>query len=373
MIEIDTEIFCERLSFVADGAMSRIGGMYQKVCLERGDSGIFLRSFNQVAHSLARVSDEGGEPFRVLFNPDPLSGALSRVEGTLTIEPKGSYLKVSGPADLEHPCYDGEDFIDFPTPEVDPVELSGGEGLSSAMQQVGNAVDENAPNQRFAGVYVGDRHTGGTVHCVGANTTSLIRVEMAGSSAAEEFQGESILPAQSLGQVRALLEGKEELNLYLGDREASFVAETGAVCTRLVADKYPNYPSIMPDPTECQEVVMGLDGFKTALQVCRQYTEDFGAVLLDFNSKKLVVSAAEAKGGAASFEVSIDTPEMGRMRLKCSADRMMEVVKGMEGREITMLVPLQPQPSRVGVSGENEDVDGAVALMVLQPGEELQE
>jgi len=344
--------------------------MYRKVCLEQTGGSLILRSFNQVAHTLAVVSQEGGDPFRVLFDPNPLIGALKRVGGELTIGFSGNHMEVAGPVELRHPCQPGEDFIDFPDPEADPVTVDGGNNLSEAIQQAQNSVDKNAPNQRFAGVYLGDRHTPGKVCCVGANTTSLIEVEMTDSDDADEFEGESILPAQSLDQIRTLLEADEDLNLYLGEREASFVSEVAAVTTRLIADKYPNYPSIMPSGG--QDVRMGRDKFENALRVCQEYTEDFSAVLLDLEEDELVVSAAEAQNGTASMSLEVDTAEMGHMRLKCSADRMLEVVSGMEGREITMIVPIEEQPTRVGISGETEGVSGAVALMMLQPEEEIQ-
>jgi len=372
MIQIDADTFYKRLSYVASGAMQRAGDMYQKVCLERGDSGTFFRSFNQVAHTMAVIDDEGGDPYRLLFDPDPLLGAVKRVEGELTIQPSPNCIKVSGPVEVEHPCFTGEDFIDFPTPESDPVQVEGGENLSEAIQQAENTVDPSAPNQRFAGVYLGDRHTPGTVCCVGANTTSLVEVEMGDSSEAEQFEGETILPAQSLDQIRTLLESDEDVNLYLESRKVFFVTAKGAVVTRLVAEKYPNYPSIMPDEGNCQEVTMGTDKLETALRVCQEYTEDFSAVLLDFSSDKLVVSAAEAEGGTASLDVPVDTPNMGRMRLKGSADRFLEVVSSMEGNEMDMLVPIEEEPTRVGITGEQEGVTGAVALMMIQPEEELQ-
>jgi DNA polymerase III sliding clamp (beta) subunit (PCNA family) len=162
------------------------------------------------------------------------------------------------------------------------------------------------------------------------------------------------------------------VNLYLGEREASFVSEIGAVCTRLVADKYPNYRAIIPDEDECQRIEMPSDKFKTALQVCQEYTEDFSTVFLDFEGETLTVRAAGGEGGSASYEVPIDTTEMGRMRLKCSADRMMEVVKPMKGRTMSLFVPIEAEPTRVRVTGETEGIAGAVALMRLQPKDELE-
>ena len=159
MFDIDASTFHERLSFVKDGAMRKIGGMYQKVCMERNEGGIFVRSFNQVSHTLARVSYEGGEPFRLLFNPSPLLGAVKRVEGQLKFEVGPTGLEVSGPVSVQHSCVNGEDFIDFPSQEVDPVQLKGEEGFAAAITQVESAVDENAPNQKFAGIYLGDRHS----------------------------------------------------------------------------------------------------------------------------------------------------------------------------------------------------------------------
>jgi DNA polymerase III sliding clamp (beta) subunit (PCNA family) len=372
MFDIDASTFHERLSFVKDGAMRKIGGMYQKVCMERNESGIFVRSFNQVSHTLARVSYEGGDPFRLLFNPSPLLGAVKRVEGQLKFEVGPTGLEVSGPVSVQHSCVNGEDFIDFPSQEVDPVQLKGEAGFAAAITQVESAVDENAPNQKFAGIYLGDRHSPGTVCCVGCNTTSLVEVEMADTEGSENFEGESILPARSLKQIKKLLAADEEVNLYLGEREASFVSEIGAVCTRLVADKYPNYRAIIPDEDECQRIEMPSDKFKTALQVCQEYTEDFSTVFLDFEGETLTVRAAGGEGGSASYEVPIDTTEMGRMRLKCSADRMMEVVKPMKGRTMSLFVPIEAEPTRVRVTGETEGIAGAVALMRLQPKDELE-
>lgn len=369
MFRIQSDAFCESISFVKDGTMRRTGGMYCKVCLEQTGGSLLLRSFNQVAHTLSVLDNEGGTPFRVVFDPDALLGALKRVEGELVIGFSDHHMEIDGPVQLRHACQPGEDFIEFPEPEVDPVLLDGDESLSHAIAQAQKSVDPNSPNRRFAGVYLGDRHTPDMVCCVGANTTSLIEVEMGSSEDASEFSGESIIPAEALDQIRTLLESDENVNLYLGEQQASFVTEQGAVCTRLIMDKYPNYPAIMPDGG--QDVTMSRGGLAQALKVCQEYTEDFSSVLIDLEGDSMVVSAAGSESGEASMGLDVDTAEMGRMRLKASADRLLEVVGGMEGREITLLIPIEESPSRIGVVGENDGVSGAVALMMLQPEDEL--
>jgi len=374
MIKIDAKTFYERLSFVKDGTMNRgMGLMYQKVCMEMGPKGVWLRSFNQMSHTLALVSREAQKPVRMLFDPTPLLGAIRRVNGELTLDVGRRGLEISGPIEVQHTCLDGEDFIDFPEQEADPVLLEDEGGLSDALKQAESAVDDNAPNQRFAGIYIGDRHSPGSIRCVGCNTTSLVEVEMGEAGDAENFSGESIVPAQALKQIRTILDGDQAVNLYLGEREASFVSEVGAVCARLVAEKYPNYPAIMPDRKNTQEFKMPSDDFETGLRICQEYTEDFSSVFLDFDGDKLTVSATEGEGGSASYTVPVETVEMGRMRLKCSADRMLEVVKPMKGRSMSMFIPIEEEPTRVRIEGETPEVRGAVALMYLQPGEELEE
>jgi len=375
MIQIEADTLYERLKFVDNGTMRQSGGMYSLVCVERVGDTVFFRAFNHVAHSLAKVKDEPGKPFRLLFDPSPLLNALSRVSGPLSVEidVEGHRIIINGPVSLKHSCVDGEDFIDFPEQTVDPVNLRGGNTLSGAIAKAGNAVEENNPNPRFAGIYLGDRHTPGTVCCVGANTTGLIEVEMGNASAAENFEGESIIPAQALKQIRGVLESESKPNLYLGEREASFVGDDLAVCTMLIAEKYPNYPAIMPDEDNCQPVEMDRKEFEKALRICQEYTEDFSSTYLDFDADNLRVSSPESEGGAASYDLMIETTEMGRMRLKCSSERMLNVVRAMSGPRVTMFVPIEEMPTRVGMKGGEDSITGAVALMRLQPHEQLEE
>ena len=370
-----------QLNFVMRGTLQRTGGMYSLVCLERTPDGVFLRSFNQVAHSLARIGeaeDAGGEPLRILFNPKPFAGAIGRVSGMLDLEVDAESFSISitGPVTLDQRGYDGEDFIDFPTPEVEPVSLNGEtQRLAKSMGSAFRAVDKNHPNARFAGVYLGDRHTPGTVCAVGTNATSLVEVEIGSSDGLEAFEGESIIPAVSMDQIRKLLDGSEEgVNLYLTGRQASFVGEAQAVCTQVISEKYPNYASILPDMDDCQEIQMPRRELETALRVCDEYTEDFSAVFLDFEEGKLTVSSTEAEAGGASYEIEAETGDMGVMRLKGSAERLLEVVGSLSTPQIVMYVPMKEEPDRIGFSPNGLDgMRGACALMYLQPGEGLGE
>ena len=375
MIQIEADTLYERLKFVDNGTMRQSGGMYSLVCVERIGDTVFFRAFNHVAHSLAKADADPGEPFRLLFNPSPLLNAISRVSGILDVEidAEGHRINVSGPVRLKHSCTDGEDFIEFPEQTVDPVQLKGGGTLSGAIAKAGNAVEENNPNPRFAGIYLGDRHTPGTVCCVGASTTGLIEVEMGNASSAENFEGESIVPAQALGQIRSVLESEPSPHLYISEREASFVGETYAACSMLVADKYPNYPAIMPDADSCQSIHMDRKEVEKGLRICEEYTEDYSPIYLDFEGDTLTIRSEESEGGVASYEVSIETTEMGRMRLKCSAEKMLNIVGGMSGRTLTISVPIEESPTRVLIEGEENRITGGLALMRLQPHEQLKE
>lgn len=377
MFQIQANTFSERLGYAAKGVARRGTGEYALVCIERNGSGIYARSFNHVAHSLAKLSGEGGSPFRVLVNPAPLLGAVGRVSGTLEVDvdPGDLMIRVSGPVSLQSRCVEGEDYIDWPEPEVEPVPLEDEADLADSIARAVKTVDADNPNARFAGIYIGDRHSEGTIFCVGCNTTSLVEVQMADSSDLDYFKGESIIPAQSLDQMRKLLKDKatgETTSLYMDEREASVVTENYALCTRLLAEKYPNYRAILPKEKDCQLVEVSRKELTNALRICQEYTEDFSSVYLDITATSLLITSAEsAENGEASYEVQADTTEeMGSMRLKASADRLLEVVTAMNGYRASIYIPIEEMPTRIRVSGEQDGVTGALALMHLQPGEE---
>ena len=370
-----------QLGFVMRGTLQRTGGMYSLVCLERTPDGVFLRSFNQVAHSLARIAgseEAGGEHLRILFNPKPLAGAISRVDGMLHVEvdEESFSISITGPVRVDQRGRDGANFIDFPMPEAEPVSLENAtQRLARSMGSAYRAVDKNHTNARFAGVYLGDRHTPGTVCAVGTNATSLVEVEIGSSEGLEAFEGESIIPAVSMDQIRKLLDASEEsVNLYLTGRQASFVGEKRALCTQVISEKYPNYASILPDMDECQEIQLPRRELETALRICDEYTEDFSAVFLDFEEGGLTVRSTEAEAGGASYEIEAETGDMGVMRLKGSAERLLEVVGSLSTPQVVMYVPMKQEPDRIGFSPSGLDgMRGACALMYLQPGEGLGE
>lgn len=377
MFQSQANTFFERLKFASKGVSRHGRRAYALVCIERNEGGIYARSFNHVSHSLAKLSDEGGAPLRVLVDPSPLLGAISRVSGTLSVEvdTEDMVIRVEGPVSLQSRVASGEDYADWPKPEVEPVALEDGKTLADSISKAIKCVEADNPNARFAGIYVGDRHSEGTINCVGCNTTSLVEVEMADSSSLEYFKGESIIPAQALDQIRKLLDDKatgDVTSLYMDEREASIVTENYAICTRLLAEKYPNYRAILPKEKECQEIDVNRKDFTNALRICQEYTEDFSSVYLDFSPDSVVVTSAENnENGEASYSVDAETTdEMGTMRLKASADRMLEVVGAMNGYSLTLYVPVEEEPTRVRIEGEKEGVVGALALMRTQPADE---
>ena len=364
-IETDCASLSQRIDYVKSGTQSRSADIYRHALIERRKAGIYLRSFNQFAHSIVRLSEDGGPAEEMLVDLGPLSMLVGSIEGPVSVEIDFDEheVRLRGPAKLDHRCQEpGEDiFISFPDVEGDYAEIEDNKNLSDRVKRAATAVEEDAPQMRFRGVYVESKDN--QITLAGTNGTVITELTLQASIGLDES---AILYGAFVDQLCVVLEADNRPMMHFSDRHLATANGDFVLVASLMEAKFPNYRTLIDSVDEVDRIIVDRKRLMKALRVTKGYADEYQTVYLDFNSGDLTVTSVGSEQGTASFTIPVEGDDL-TVRLKASAMRMRQTIDPLAANRIVIEVPTIEEPKRILLRPENDDTAVSVlSLMFLQ-------
>lgn len=363
-MKISSDELRSKLQYVQRGTRKGGADFYKQALLHYDGQRLSLRSFNGIAHSIVRLADHdfATAAGTMLLDLDRLIGAMSRIEGDVELEldmPGTSILVRGSGARLVHKGYVDDGFIDAPARPENMVQVEGAGELAEQIGKASVAIDPSSPNDRFRGMYL---TANGQVEFVGTNGTilSLVRAETNGLG----YEGDAIVPVESLGQIRSVLGAGN--SPYLAIEPHAIAAANGdyALVSTLVAGRFPNYSGLVLGRESCDIVKADRKSLTRALRIAQGYTGMYAAVYLELAESELTVRGEEAEKGDARCRVGIESKKPVAHTLKASAEKMLDGVQAISSNSVDILIPKQATPNLIALLPEgDDDIRVSIALM----------
>ena len=128
---------------------------------------------------------------------------------------------------------------------------------------------------------------------------------------AEKSGGEFIVPAKAVYELNRLLQDKGDLEIKLGENQASFTMKDDKgfsvlVITKLIEGNYPNYRQVIPAETK-ERVPLNREEFLQALRRAEIMTsEKANSVKLTFGKNNLAITANSPEVGEARETLAVN-------------------------------------------------------------------
>ena len=158
------------------------------------------------------------------------------------------------------------------------------------------------------GIYISLKDHKMTVVATDGRRLALVDEEV---DIAEKSEGEFIIPAKAVNELSRLLQDKGEIEVKLGENQASFALkdEKGLsvlVVTKLIEGNYPNYRQVIPSEVK-ERVPLAREEFLHALRRAEIMTsEKANSVKLAFGKNNLAITANSPEVGEARESLAVN-------------------------------------------------------------------
>ena len=163
--------------------------------------------------------------------------------GAVSIEADDEDLRIaSGRSQFSVRTHPAGDFPRVPVPSGERVTLPV-EGLADALRQVVRAASTEDSRPILTGVLMAAEDTG--LRLVSTDSYRLAVRDLAGLGILAADQ-KVLVPSRALTELGRLLAGSGDVDLRLGQHDATFTAGRVALTTRLIEGEFPNYRQLIP-------------------------------------------------------------------------------------------------------------------------------
>jgi DNA polymerase-3 subunit beta len=127
----------------------------------------------------------------------------------------------------------------------------------------------------------------------------------------EKSSSEFIVPAKAVNELTRLLQEKGEVEIKLGENQASFALKqekdfSTVIITKLIEGNYPNYRQVIPSETK-ERIALSREEFVQALRRAEIMTsEKANSVKLNFGKNQLTITANSPEIGEARETIAIN-------------------------------------------------------------------
>jgi DNA polymerase III sliding clamp (beta) subunit (PCNA family) len=372
-LSVSAESLAERIQFVKNGLQSRGSGLYDQALIQGTRFGVILRSFNEIFHSIVRLSDEPAPQEQMLVDLVPLHKALSRVEGIMDMEidfAQGE-IRLRGSASIDHRCaMDGGAFCDIPQGTEGGAQVANTKALADRVRRAAIPIDPAHSQPRLRALYANCEEDSITF----CGTTGTVIAELTLGTNEMDFEGEALIPEQAIDQLRFVLDRQSAARVKVMDRYFVASSEDYALVSLLMQEKFPNYRSILLDPEDCDVVKFSRQALKSAVGIASGYTDEWETVYLIISEDEIEVQSAELmedgkeSRGRVSAPVSCESPVV--LPIKCAGRLLKAALNPLAGDSVEMLVPVEQEPGMVGFRTNGaEEVYTQLGLMRIIEGE----
>src|SRR5688572_2502318 len=186
-----------------------------------------------------------GDGDGVVVLPGRLAGEIVRAlpAGAVVVDIDDEEARItSGRAEFTIRVLPAEEYPRLPEPAGDPLTISAG-NLAIALKQVVTAASSDDARPILTGVLLAAEEGG--LRLVATDSYRLAVRDLPGTVVLSEGQ-QVLVPSRALSELARVLAGADNVELRLGERDASFQVGTIRLTTRLIEGEFPNYRGLIP-------------------------------------------------------------------------------------------------------------------------------
>jgi len=194
---------------------------------------------------IAEVTVAGASDGVVVIPSKLVADVVRAIEpGAVNVEVADGDVQISGGrSDFSLRTIAAEEFPQVGVADGNAVTLEA-TGLADALRQVVPAASADDSRPILTGVLLAAEADG--LRLVATDSYRLAVRDLPGTSILAE--GQSVLvPSRALAELGRALGSADEIALYLGENEASFVVGATTLTTRLIEGEFPNYRGLIPE------------------------------------------------------------------------------------------------------------------------------
>lgn len=278
--------------------------------------------------------------------------------GAVTVEVEGETARISSgrsqfsvhtipPEEFPNVVSSGGESI-----KLDPVEFADG------LRQVVPAASSDDSRPILTGVQLSGEPNG--LRLVATDSYRLAVRDLLGTTALED--GRSVLvPSRALQEVTRALGNADELQLDLGDRDATFVVGAVRLTTRLIEGDFPNYRTLIPQ-SQPNRLTVDRGAFIDALRRVKLMAREATPVRLTMHPASVELMAITQDVGQASEELDA-TYEGAEFTVAFNPDYLLAGLEVTPGEEVSIETT---DPGRQAVMRSLEHPDFLYLLMPVR-------
>ena len=231
-----------------------------------------------------------------------------------------------------------DDYPSVSAADVEPVSLSA-TALSEALSQVVRAASTDDGRAVLTGVLLASDEDG--LRMVATDSYRLAVRDLPDTGVLATGQ-KVLIPARALSELQRLMGDVAELDVRLGEREATFEAGGIRLSTRLITGDFPNYRNLLPSSYP-NLLTVGKAALLEAIRRVKILAQDSTPVRLTLNSDMVVITAITLDVGNASEE--IDASYNGEMMtVAFNPDYLAAGIDAIDSDEVTLATmdPMKP-------------------------------
>jgi DNA polymerase-3 subunit beta len=230
---------------------------------------------------------------------------------------------------------------DYPTqvePTADPVTLPA-DAMADALRQVVRAASTDDARAVLTGVLLAADDDG--LRLVATDSYRLAVRDLPDTSVLASGQ-KVLIPGRALSELQRLMGDVEELQVRLGDRDATFEAEGTRLNTRLIEGEFPNYRNLLPTSYP-NLLTVGKAAMIEAIRRVKILAQDSTPVRLTLGGDTVQLTAITQDVGNAAEEIDASY-EGSEMTVAFNPDYLAAGIDAIDSDDVTLATmdPMKP-------------------------------
>jgi DNA polymerase-3 subunit beta len=230
---------------------------------------------------------------------------------------------------------------DYPTqvePTADPVTLPA-DAMADALRQVVRAASTDDARAVLTGVLLAADDDG--LRLVATDSYRLAVRDLPDTSVLASGQ-KVLIPGRALSELQRLMGDVEELQVRLGDRDATFEAAGTRLSTRLIEGEFPNYRNLLPSSYP-NLLTVGKAAMMEAIRRVKILAQDSTPVRLTLGGDTVQLTAITQDVGNAAEEIDASY-EGTEMTVAFNPDYLAAGIDAIDSDDVTLATmdPMKP-------------------------------
>lgn len=334
-IAVEREVFADLSAWVLRSVSARatlpaLGGiLFEAVASELRLAGTDLELAGE-----GTVAANVEEPGKVVL-PGRLLGEIARAlpEGGVRIEASGGQAKiVCGPAEFTLRTLPLEDFPTLAAPQGAPGGTIGAAAFAAAVSQVTRAASHDEARPVLTGTLVDATAEKVTMIATDSYRLAVREIEWKGPPEGVK----RVIPARALQEAARASDGDGDVQVTLGESQATFEARGRRLTTRLIEGEFPNWGQLIPSELPNQ-LRVEREAFIEAVRRVGILAQSGAPVRMDLSPDGARLGAGSQDVGEASERVE-GKFEGEALTIAFNPAYLLDGLNAVEGSEVVMVM-----------------------------------